>query len=615
MIKIHRIAACLLLGVSLLSFGGCAESKTEDSEQNSLKITIGHNYGKFEKALKEEFPDIEFEFECYRGPNTTEYLRLQLQHDDMGDVFLGTLNYDDETCREHLMDLSGYGFMENYESSMLHQYDVDGAIYLVPGSVMVRTMAYNKTLFEEKGWQAPANHGELVALVKQIRSESDLTPIAFGGKGLGYYFTTMTTYAQTDYLVNAQGQAWEKNYLAGDVSCKEGFQGGINMLQQLIDADAYDIELDMNHWDGGAMDRLINREAAMIAIWGGQSEFVSKTAECTDEFVLMPFYNESGDPFLGTHVSTSIGLAKRLENAENQEKLENALRIMEWLSTPEGMSTLNTGMADILPLKSEDNIETAKIYRDVWEANLRGMKAPMLYTGYEDIMIQTSEVIKDAMMNGKSLDGLTELIDELHQEALNTPKAASLGNIAERFTNEETVQLMADVLYQSDLADMAFVSVGGSNNDVVNEWGVSGKLYEGDLYASNITVYMPGDAANAPLEVMTLTGEQIRDLMENGKSLKSEEETGEAAQTSAAFDYYWSGVNAEIENGKVKAMKLADGTEILADGVYTVAFSKGDYTEELAKLGNPVPQDIGCQDLFKAYLAANSPITPPELSR
>jgi raffinose/stachyose/melibiose transport system substrate-binding protein len=612
MIRIQRITACLLLCLLFLSFGGCEKNEKAYPKKSSLKITIGQNYRNFEKALKTEFPDINFEFECYLGPNTTEYLRLQLQHDDMGDIFLGTLQYDDETCQEHLLDLSGYGFMENYESSILNQYDVDGAIYLVPGSIKVRTMAYNKTLFAEKGWQAPTNHGELVALVKQIRRESDLTPIAFGGKGLGYYFTTMTTYAQTDYLVNAQGREWEKNYLAGGVSCKEGFQGGIHMLQQLIDADAYDIELDGNHWDSGAMDRLIRREAAMITIWGGQSEFVHKMAESTDEFVLLPFYDETGEPFLGTNICTNIGLAKHLEKAENQEKLESALRVMEWLTTAEGMSTLNTGIADILPLKSKGNIVTAKVYRDIWEANLRGIKAPMLYAGYEDIMIQTSEIIRDAMMNGKSLDGLTDVIDKLHRQALDTPKKASLGAITERFTNEETVQLITNVLYESGLADIALVSMGGCINDVVNKWGVNGKLYEGDLYVSNITVYMPGNATNAPLEVLTLTGEQIRDLLENGKRLSSTENTDKTTPASAVFDYYWAGINAEIQDGKVKTMKLADGTDITADGLYTVIFAQGDYTDDLAKSGNPVTQNIGCQDLFKAYLAANSPIAPPE---
>lgn len=267
MCKLKRILAGILAGSVLTVLTGCGGGHPENPGQNTLKITLGQmDSSKLERALETEFPHISFEFEYYKGAGTTEYYRSQIRHDDTGDIFLSTLKFDDDICKEHLMDLSGYSFVGNYENSMLNQYDVDGAIYLVPGPIMIRTMAYNKTLFEERGWKAPTTHGELVELVKQIRAESDLTPISFGAKGLGYYFTTMTTLAQTAYLAKAQGTAWEKAYLAGDISCREGFQPGIDMLQELIDADAYDIELDIDHWDAGAMERLIRREAAMLSL-------------------------------------------------------------------------------------------------------------------------------------------------------------------------------------------------------------------------------------------------------------------------------------------------------------------------------------------------------------
>ena len=387
------------------------------------------------------------------------------------------------------------------------------------------------------------------------------------------------------------------------------------MLQQLIDAEAYDIELDIGHWDSGAMDRLINREAAMIAIWGGQSEFVNKTEECSDEFVLFPFYTEDGEPFLGTNISFHTGLARRLGEPGNEAKLENALKIMEWISTPEGLSQLNAGQAEILPIYAADNLGTAKIYRDVWETNLSGLKAPMLYVGYEDVMIPASELIRDAMKNGGSLNELTGLIDNLHQQALHTPQAAALGTIAQNFSKEQTVQLMADVLYESHLADMALVSAGGRIHDVVNIMGVSGKLYEGALFDNNITIYMPGGASNAPLVTMTLTGEQICSLLENGKCLNIAEKNAGDIQASAVFDYYWSGIKVEMEDGRFKSMRLADGTPIRPDGVYTVAFAQGDYTEQLAQAGKPVTQNTDCQTLFKAFLKAKSPLAPPQVPR
>ena len=606
---IQKAVAFLLMGITLLHTAACSGLKKANDSQNTIKITLSPRYTNLESVLETEFPDIRFEFEHYTGPASTEYLRTQLMHDDAGDIFLSTLKFDDITCKEHLMDISGYNFVGNYESSLLNQYDVDGAIYMLPGPVIIRSMVYNKTLFEEKGWQAPSTHGQLVDLVRQIRAESDMTPIAFGAKGLGYYFTTMTTFAQTAYLMDVHGQEWEQAYLKGDISCKAGFQPGIDMLQQLIDADAYDIELDSENWDVGAIQRMIDREAAMVAIWGSQENFVDLTEDCTDEFVLFPFYSENGDPLLGTHVSPNIGLTKHLEKPENKGKLENATRILEWLSTPEGMANLNVGMADILPLTAADNQETAKTYRDVWETNLSGMKAPMLYAGYEDVLIQASEFIRNAMIDGKSLDGLVELIDNLHQAALAAPEEQSLGSVSERFSHEETVQLVANALHTAGLADITMASSGGRKQDAVNYKGVSGKLYEGNLYITDLPIWMPGNESNAYIEVMELTGEQIRSAVETGKTIQME------GGNTADFEYYWAGMRADIIDGKVNTMQLDNGTEITADRVYSVAFAKGDYTEALKNLGNPVAQSTYCLDLFKAYLADNTPLTPPELSR
>ena len=84
---------------------------------------------------------------------------------------------------------------------------------------------------------------------------------------------------------------------------------------------------------------------------------------------------------------------------------------------------------------------------------------------------------------------------------------------------------------------------------------------------------------------------------------------------SAAFDYYWAGMDVTMEAGTVTSMALSGGTNMAMDGMYTVAFAAGDCPDELELSGNPAETEVGCQDLYKAYLAANSPLSPPELLR
>ena len=54
---------------------------------------------------------------------------------------------------------------------------VDGKLYSLPDQLETLMLYYNKTLFEEKGWQAPKTIDELMALSKTI---ADAGIIPFG---------------------------------------------------------------------------------------------------------------------------------------------------------------------------------------------------------------------------------------------------------------------------------------------------------------------------------------------------------------------------------------------------------------------------------------------------
>lgn len=64
--------------------------------------------------------------------NITASMAQVLERDDLGDIHINTLRVADEVAKEHMMDLSGTTLCDKYEPSMLHQYDVNGAIYQLP---------------------------------------------------------------------------------------------------------------------------------------------------------------------------------------------------------------------------------------------------------------------------------------------------------------------------------------------------------------------------------------------------------------------------------------------------------------------------------------------------
>lgn len=467
MTGMRRIAACILaMVITVTIFTGCGSFQKEDDNTLTMNFGIAHKE-EFTEVLQRQFPDIHFEIEQYRGINAGVYNIEKLMHDDVPDIFITNVEPNQKMQKKQLLDLSGYEFVSNYHVNVLSQVENEGGIYILPSSMLIRTMAYNKTLFEEKGWEKPHNHEELIALIKRIRKESDITPIAFSGKGTGYYFTYMTTLAQCGYLSTAQGKEWQERYIAGEASAEEGFGKGIELLQDLMDADAFDMEKYSDDFDIDVTEHFVKeRDAAMMAAWGGQSSLSQVIGDSTDEIELFPFFGEDdGTVLIGIAPTGYFALSKRLGEKGNEKKRENALRVMEWICSEEGgLPYMRSGEDDICPLAQAACRAPQGIYETVWREYSNGYKASMLYSGYEDVMVGAGTYIRDKMLTNGSLDGLTELIDEQHKAALMS--VVGYGEIAENFTLEETAQLQANILNNMKIADFAMMSLGGAKNGI-----------------------------------------------------------------------------------------------------------------------------------------------------
>lgn len=593
------IAGILTTVITVGIFVGCSNNLRSDDGNTLTMNFCMSDKEEFVIALQKAFPDIQFEIEHYRGINGSEYCSQILTNGDVPDIYVANNEPSHTNQKEYLLDMSGFEFVSNYHVNVLSQIENDGGVYVLPTSMGLRTMVYNKTLFEEKGWEKATNHRELVALVEQIREESEITPIAFFGKDEEYFFTYMTTLSQCSYLTTTEGKAWEERYLAGEASAEEGFAVGIELLQDLIDANAFDVEKYTHDGDVAVTNKFVKeRDAAMMAVWTGQSYLTDLAEESTDEFALFPFYGaEDGEVFIGTAPGCYFGMSNRLAEKGNEKKLENAIRVMEWICSKQGLPYLRSSEEDICPLAEPVCVSPKGMYQDVWDEHSNGYKAPILYTGYTDIISRSGECIRDAMLNQGSLDGLTQMIDETHQKALEN--TFNYGEIAEDFTIEETAQLQVNILNSLGIADFAMISVGGSKNGVSSEpTGSNGKLYAGRLTPATINVVTPRGRTVCTLE---LTGKQIRELIEKGKETEG-----------TFFDYFWSGIDVKMKKGKVVSMQI-DGRKVEPQKTYTVAFGKDDYGEDIG--ADAVDTEIVYFDIFQQYILENSPVKVPKVLR
>ena len=121
----------------------------------------------------------------------------------------------------------------------------------------------------------------------------------------------------------------------------------------------------------------------------GSQNSITDSDATTDEFGLMPYLSEDGSKNVYIlSVGRYYGLNKQLEN--DSQKLEDALKVMEVLSTVEGTSSLYPEAslkASLLPFKDAKADDT--YYGDIAEAINAGNTAPLIYTGWENTLVTT----------------------------------------------------------------------------------------------------------------------------------------------------------------------------------------------------------------------------------
>ncbi len=607
--KLAAVFMCAAMTLSITACNGKTQnsSGSGDDEATALNLLeVNNNYFRnFTQAVRNSAPDIPLNIEYYSGSNPSGYINQKLASQDPPDIVYFSYQLSDEFQQKYLLDLSSYDFLKNYNLSLVNQRDIDGAVYAVPASYSIICMMYNKTLFKEHNWKVPTTHSELVALCKQIREEEpELIPITHAGSMPGTYWRLIGEIAQCGFLGTREGLLWQEKFVAGETSFEEGFGDTIDKFQALIDAGAFDIA-DKEAKNNDVSDNLLNRKAAMSFTIGGFPYLVTNLKNCKDEIGGIPYLGDTPErKFLNVSVN-NIGISKKLSEPGNEKKLEAAIKVMEYLSTEEGQNAMHAAVTDVSPLAGSVPSEEFPPYKDVWDVFSSGSAAPYILEGYENVWVDAGTFVKNELFTSGSLDGLSKMADELHTAALgNNTAPAHVATVPKDLTHPQTVQLMADLLLNAG-GDVAVVSDGGAIDGVPNPNGVSGRLFAGDVDNDTYCNCIPGNKGKT-LAKLTLTGEELFRLLENGRAMTFEDK-------SAVFNYYWSGIDAVMENGKIVSAALSDGRTVEPDGKYQVIMSSVDYDAE----AYPNGEDTGIviSDAYLGYITGKTLIAPEKLCR
>lgn len=609
-----KFISFLLAAAIVFSLAACGSVKEPDSAPSDKKkvslsvLCVNTDYSQnFVRTIQKHFSDVDLQVEYHGASNNPSgYIDRMVESGNAPDIVYSGAILREDLQKNYLLDLSAYDFAGRYSVSIINQRDVDGALYMLPGTYSVFSMLYNKSLFEEKGWTVPTTNDEFVALCRQIREESDIIPVAHTGFTVGTYWRMLGALAQSGFLGTSEGAEWTKEFVKGKASFEEGFGEAIRMMQGWKEAGVLDSS-DITSVNSDVYAKLTNREAAMAYPVGGLASLSKAISDGEDEIGAFPFLGKDAESgLLTTSINFNFGLSKSLGDKGNEKKLAKALDIMAFLSSEEGQKELAVLDTDVSPLGKKTPPAENTPYADVWELVESGDCLPYLLTDYYDVWVQCGSELKEAMMGDGSFDAIAADMDELHKKAMADQQSVlPLATVEEDMTHQQTVQIMADLLYETG-SDVAIVSDGIFIDGIANTTGVSGRLFAGDIYSeTSYIINIPG-AFNKNLVRLTLTGRELFELLEGGRSVTDGNKT-------AVFDYYWSGVDAQIENGKIVSAALKDGTPIEESKTYTAVMCAGDYDAE----AYPNGEDTGIivSDAYLAVMEGKTITAPEKLCR
>ena len=522
----RRILCVLLVLLCLASLlAGCGGAGAGEEHPVITMNAPYRNMSTFYNLVKEKYPEVNLEIEPYNGMNTTSYFMDMRKTGNLPDIYFSTVyvpgRYDD---KGDFLDLSGYDFTGNFAQSRLREVTYEGGVYMLPIGYNALGITYNKTLLEKHGWTLPTNFEEL----SELKAKCDEAGVVFCRDQLqmpGYGFQYLCNILDTGFLSTVEGLNWQNKFITGEATVS----GTPEMMEamQLLDKwrDLGMLNADGNPNDDGEQKKQMTAGNTLFLI--GNSNDLNAREETTDVFRLMPYISESGNQNVFIlNVSRYFGLNKQLGEKGNEKKLEDVLKIMDVLSTAEGMNSLDPTQNNsrILPLKdfslSEDNY-----YYDIQEELNSGHAANFIYSGWENMVVLLGEKMIEYVKGEASLEDVVACFDD-NQHLLTDNDVTYYTTVTENLSTEDCAKAVGISFAQATGSEAALVSVNQwvnyEGNTELNIAGVSGHLFAGERIADEQLVEILPTSWSNEIKTVTLTGKRIKELAETGYDYKGD---------------------------------------------------------------------------------------------
>jgi hypothetical protein len=625
MFRTRRLFAALLSAALLCSLAGCTQETQQqqveavslqgayDNEilttnpisQDKTLLTMRMESGvaqaaALEQAVEEKFPNVDI---VLVHDGSLDSLYTIKQDSECGvacDLILSRrLDTMGDEAKDYLLDLSSESFVDNYYITSIDScLDSSGNLYYVPGPSDFYGIVYDKTLFEENGWQVPHSYSEFVELINTIR-DAGLTVDVAGDNGAvqtlpvePYMVSVMypdafqiqfNTYNFSSVYAGIENYRWLLNYQLGDASMVGHMEPAVEKFKQLFD----DGILSSSIWTTAPKERstaiYVNHNAAMVVECQNamiyNETFASDAGIEPHEMAMMPFWtsDEPDSDYLYVTPSYYIGINKESADADADKK-QLMLDIMAYLSSVEGQEAVlsysdSLQMSNIQGVTMSDHPFTAAVLDTISEGRLINTFYFAAGENNKQVERQMMSTAPDMVAGNISVTEWLQGADQARDTFLAGAEEPETvyGQVETTLTRLESAYTEAEMYRDLTGADIG-ITHGGAWRD-----GVNGHFYAGDITDSSLSCVTPNKEPKAeltnPMEekivVATLTGQQILDILNS---------VGNLDDTIGQYPYYVaSGLTVQFapwagEGNRVLSCKLPDGNDIDPSASYQVAY-------------------------------------------
>lgn len=572
----QAVALAAALGAtSAISLSGCSNTSSGGSDHEPLTLmTYGVDYSAFEAALAEKYPEVKLEFVSYDGKDSTDYAYSQLKAGQITDIFAVSIPpYNKQLQVDNLIDLSAEDFLTRINLNLLSEVTVDGSVYMLPSNANFFGTYVNKTLFEKHGWEIPTSLNELEALLPKIQ-EAGVTVSECNAEFAGTCFAYLFDVSAPDFLTTLEGQQWVDDFLAGKEPATGHLDGSVATFKRLLDLGMFHVTGNKDAETGARF-----KEGNTAFLCANTAFASSQNDDGTgDQYQLIPYLSADGsNNIIVTKVNFHYGLSKELEN--NSQKLEDALKVMDFLATSEGQATLVKADNTYSPLKEDALSEDDPLY-ELGKMVDEGKSMPLIYAGWEDYVVAIGNYAQSFMKGELTEAELLSSIDAWQADVVASDGAPALATVEDDLEKEQAAQLVGMIFAKAVNADCALISLGDYHGpSLVNKDGENAKIFAGVDLDQNVVCTFNPLGWYGTISTATLTGKQINEWLEAGYLVEGDD---------TPFEYVLAKPEElELDDSKTYTIALtAESEERTAEGNVTATEVIGqdalcDYFEQL----------------------------------